>query len=87
MNRSTLERLTQVIVKTTGISQVGPIPENTPLIGSGLALDSAAVVELLVGLESEFQVELLAEELLASKALTTVGTLARFIDSKSGGAG
>ncbi len=86
MSRPTLERLTQVIVSTTGINHGGPLAEDMALIGSGIALDSVAVVELLVGLEREFGVELPAEELLAARALATAGSLARFIDSKLGGA-
>jgi acyl carrier protein len=61
------------------------VTAGTPLVGAGVSLDSAAILELLVGLEHEFRIELNPEELLRKKALRTVGELADFIHSKLGG--
>jgi len=74
--------VTTTIAKATGVSTAEPLTEDTPLVGSGIALDSVAVVELLVGLENEFGIEISADELLQNKSFKTVGTLVRFIDFK-----
>ena len=87
MTGSTLERVIHVIVGATGVSADEALDESTPLIGSGISLDSAAVLELLVGLENEFDIEINPDELLQAKALKTVGSLAGFIDSKAGAVG
>jgi acyl carrier protein len=49
-------------------------------------LDSSAVLELLVGIEKEFQIEVDPGELMRVQALRTIGTLAQFIDEKTRGA-
>lgn len=82
MSSSTFDRVTKVIVQATGVSPDEPLRNDTPLVGSGISLDSVAVVELLVGLEKEFHVEISADELLQTQAFKTVGTLVQFIDSK-----
>ena len=82
MTSSTLERVIRIVVQATGISAEEQLDENTPLVGSGISLDSSAVLELLVALEKEFRTEIGADELLQAQALTTVGTLAEFIRTK-----
>ena len=82
MTSSTVERVIAVIVQAAGLGPDVPLTEDTPLVGSGISLDSVAVLELLVGLEREFHVEIDADELLQAEALKTVGTLAEFIESK-----
>lgn len=82
MTSSTLERVIRIVVQATGISAEEQLDENTPLVGSGISLDSSAVLELLVALEKEFRTEISADELLQAQALTTVGTLAEFIRTK-----
>lgn len=82
MTSSTLERVVKIIVQATGLSSEEQLGENTPLVGSGISLDSSAVLELLVALEKEFRTEISADELLQAQALTTVGTLAEFIRTK-----
>jgi acyl carrier protein len=72
----------KVIVKAAGVSPDEPMTEETPMVGGGLSLDSVAVVELLVGIEKEFDIELPAEEMRRIEALSTVGTLAEFIESR-----
>jgi len=82
MNASTVERVAKVIVEAARLSPEQQLDEKTPLIGSGISLDSVAVLEILVGLEKEFRIEMNPDELLQAQALRTVGTLAAFIDSK-----
>jgi len=82
MAPSTVDRVIGIIVQAAGLSADQSVGADTPLIGAGISLDSAAVLEILVGLEKEFAVEIDADELLQAQALQTVGTLAQFIDSK-----
>jgi len=69
-------------VRATGLGDAEALDGNTPLVGAGISLDSVGVLELLVGLEKEFEVELTSEELTSADALKTIGTLATFIDAK-----
>ncbi len=69
-------------MRATGLGDAEALDGNTPLVGAGISLDSVGVLELLVGLEKEFEVELTPEELASANALRTLGTLAAFVDSK-----
>jgi len=82
MTSSIFDRVTRTIVEATGMTPSEPLSEETPLVGSGISLDSVAVVELLVGLEKEFQIEIAADELLEHQAFKTVGTLVQFIEAR-----
>jgi len=75
-----------VLRKSESVLPGQEITEDTPLIGSGIGLDSVAVLELLLGLEKEFGIEISADELIRAKAMQTVGSLARFVASKTGSA-
>jgi acyl carrier protein len=87
MSEATVDRVVRVIVEAAGLGTQQQIGADTPLVGSGLSLDSTAVLEMLVGLEKEFGVEVDADDLLQAQALGSVGALAAFIDAKvaSGG--
>ena len=82
MSRSIEERLVGVIRGSLRMAHDGEMGQDTELTGAGLALDSIAVLELLNGIESEFEIEADVNELLAADALRTVGTLARSIESR-----
>lgn len=82
MTVSSFHRIAQIIVAATGVSPDQRLDAATPLIGTGLSLDSVAVLELLVALEKEFQIQIDPDELRQAKALATVGTLADFVESK-----
>lgn len=69
-----------------GLADTAAIGPDTPLIGRGLSLDSIAVLELLVGLENEWGLELDPDALLKADALRTVGTLADHLDALAKGA-
>ena len=86
-SEETLERVIRRLVEAANLDPGTPLGADTPLVGSGLSLDSVAVLELLVGLEKEFGVEVNPDELLEAGALETVGALAGFIEGKlQGGA-
>ena len=58
-----------------------PIDIETPLLSSGLDLDSVAVLELILAVESEFGIEFKDEELSVA-LFDSVGALARAIEAK-----
>ncbi len=84
MPDSTATRIAAIVARVGHMGPQEQIDESTPLVGGGVALDSVSVLELLLGLEQEFGIEVDAEELLEAKALHTVGTLAAFIDARTG---
>jgi acyl carrier protein len=82
MSAPTFNRVTGVLMNVVGTQVTEPLTRDTPLVGGGLSLDSATVLELLLGLEKEFGLEISADELLETQAFRTLGALAQFIDSK-----
>ncbi len=87
MTKSILDRVTQVIVQAAQLGPETKLNADTAIVGAGLSLDSVAVLEVLIGLEGEFNVEISAEELTEAKGLQSVGRLAEFIGKKTGVAG
>ena len=85
MNPTSVDRVARVIGEVVGIDVAATIGPDTGLIGHDLSLDSTAVLELLVGLENEWAVELDPDEMLKADAMRTVGTLARFLDTLAKG--
>ena len=81
MTDMTLERVRRVVARTAGLPADAPLDRDTHLVLTGLCLDSAAVLELLLALEQDFDVPLDAQALLHARALRTLGTLADFIDA------
>jgi acyl carrier protein len=57
-------------------------PDDTPLFGSGLSLDSVTGLELLLAIKSEFGVDIAAEDLNLD-SLQTIGTLVDYISAHS----
>jgi acyl carrier protein len=77
-------RLKHLIVETLHLEGVTPdgIPDDEPLIGGGLSLDSIDALELVVKLEKEFGVKIASSE-ESKEALATVASLATFIRAKA----
>lgn len=82
---TTLEQVIQIVRKAADPALDEPIVASTGLVGSGLSLDSVAVLELLVALEKEFGIEIDGDELSNSSILATVGSLANLVASKVAG--
>jgi acyl carrier protein len=82
MKESTLVHVIEIIKQAAGLDGTDDINEQTPLTGSGLSLDSVAVLEILLELEKKFHVEMDAEELLQAGALKNIKALSDFIESK-----
>ena len=78
---STLERVIRIIRQAAGLQPDEPVGAETGLVGSGLWLDSVAVLELLIALEKEFGIELDRTALSRAGALSTVGSLTDLVHS------
>jgi len=78
------ERLKKIIVETLRLEDIEPstIGDDTPLLGSGLDLDSIDALELVIRLEREFGIKIASSE-EARKALASVASLAAFIRSRA----
>lgn len=77
-------RLKQLIVDTLHLEGVTPaaIPDNEPLIGGGLSLDSIDALELVVRLEKEFGVKIATSE-ESKQALASVASLVSFVRARA----
>lgn len=82
MASSTEQRVIRIILRAAGLPPDAPVTADTELLRSGLSLDSSNMLEILLAVEKEFGVEMDARELFAASALTSVGTLAAFVDKQ-----
>ncbi len=82
MSPSILDRVIKVIEQSADLPPGTTLDASTPLIGTGLSLDSINLLMVLIALETEFQVEISAEELVGSKGLQSVGRLAELVAAK-----
>jgi len=75
-----LVRLKQLIVDTLKLDDLRPeqIPDDEPLIGSGLNLDSIDALELVVQLEKEFGIKVRSSEETRA-ILSSVAHLAAYV--------
>jgi acyl carrier protein len=79
---ATVDGVKTVLVEVLGIAdRAGSITPSTELLGSLPELDSMAVVELVVALESRFGVQINDDD-ITGEVFESVGTLAAFIDEK-----
>lgn len=81
-NREEVEtRLKKVLLETLiDPPEAVALGADTALIGSGLALDSIALLELVVGLENEFEI-VLDEKTLRAEDFASISTLVAYIAS------
>ncbi|HSI08066.1 MAG TPA: phosphopantetheine-binding protein [Rariglobus sp.] len=80
MSDPLLLKLKILIVETLRLEDVTPadIPDDEPLIGGGLSLDSIDALELVVRLEKEFGVKIASSE-ESKAALANVSGLASYL--------
>jgi acyl carrier protein len=77
-------RLKHLIVATLKLEDVNPadLPDDEPLIGSGLNLDSIDALELVVTLEKEFGIKIGSSE-ESRQALASIAHLAEYIRARA----
>jgi acyl carrier protein len=80
MSDPLLVHLKRLIVDTLKLEDVKPddLPDNEPLMGAGLNLDSIDALELVVRLEKEFGIKISNSE-ESRQALASVASLAAYI--------
>ncbi|MBC2594376.1 acyl carrier protein [Ruficoccus amylovorans] len=74
------DRLKTLIIEALSLEDVDPdeLTDDTPLMDSGLGLDSIDALELVVSVEKEFSIKIKNSE-EARAALQSIDTLAAFI--------
>jgi acyl carrier protein len=77
-------RLKELIVRTLKLDDVNPadLPDDAPLVGSGLNIDSVDALELVVALEREFRIKISSSE-ESRAALASISHLADFIRARA----
>jgi len=80
MSDPLLPRLKMLVVETLRLEDVvaADIPDDEPLIGGGLSLDSIDALELVVRLEKEFGIKIASSE-ESRVALASMASLADYI--------
>ena len=80
---TTKEQLKQILVSDLNLEDMTPeqIPDDSPLFGQGLGLDSLDAVELVVIVQRHFGVEI-KDMQEARSAFQTLGTLAALIEAR-----
>jgi acyl carrier protein len=78
-----IARLKELIVTTLKLDDVkaADLPDDEPLIGAGLNLDSIDALELVVAIEKEFGLKITSSE-ESRIALASVAKLAEFIRAR-----
>lgn len=77
-------RLKSLIVTTLKLDDITPeeLPDDEPLIGAGLNLDSIDALELVVAIEKEFGLKITSSE-ESRVALASVAKLSEFIRARA----
>ena len=75
--------LREILAQATGREELLSLGEQVPLFGTGVGLDSLAGTLLLREVHRRFGVDV-ADEDLNLDALATLGTLAEFLQERSG---
>jgi acyl carrier protein len=70
-----LDRVRAILIDNLGVRrEPDELDPDTPLFGTGLALDSIDAVELLISVETEFEIRI-TDELMGRAALRTLNTI------------
>ena len=82
MDRQILERVLRILSENiVGVHYDGRLDADTPLLSSGLNLDSVAVLELVLEVENEFAVAF-SDADLSVELFKTAQTLAEAVEQK-----
>jgi len=81
---NTIEQLKLLLADTLALgNRAATLRADSPLLGSIAELDSAAVIQVITELEERFDIRIDDDEIDAS-LFDTVGSLAAFVDRKTG---
>ena len=78
-------KLKELLIERLKFEDMSPedIPDDEPLFGGGLGLDSIDALEIVVMLESEFGIKV-KNETSARDSFKSISTLANYVESKLG---
>ena len=81
-SQSTTTRITRVMVERLELDQQPDAIDANLSLRDGLGLDSAALLDLVAGIEDEFGIEIDTEE-ITEERFESIATLARFVSTKT----
>jgi acyl carrier protein len=82
LTTTTFEAVKAVVVETLGIEdRADTLTPDAPLLGAVPELDSMAVLELVLALETRFEFEIDGED-VTGELFESVGTLTEYVDAK-----
>ncbi|OFX76324.1 MAG: acyl carrier protein [Bacteroidetes bacterium GWE2_29_8] len=81
MNKELIEKLKLEIIDQLNLEDISPsdIDASTPLFGEGLGLDSIDALEIIVLLEKEYGIKIVAPK-QGKDIMQSINTLAEFIE-------
>lgn len=81
----TLDRVRKMLIESLKVLRdADEIDPDTPLFGTGLGLDSVDAVELVVCVETEFDLELLGDGAVSPACLRSLNTLVDLVLERQG---
>ncbi len=83
MNNDLKRKLKELLIERLKFEDMSPedIPDDEPLFGGGLGLDSIDALEIVVMLESEFGIKV-KNETSARDSFRSIATLANYVEGK-----
>jgi len=85
MTNDLRRKLKELLIERLKFEDMSPddIPDDEPLFGGGLGLDSIDALEIVVMLESEFGIKV-KNETTARDSFRSISTLANYVEQKLG---
>lgn len=85
MTKDLRRKLKELLIERLKFEDMTPddIPDDEPLFGGGLGLDSIDALEIVVMLESEFGIKV-KNETSARDSFKSISTLANYVESRLG---
>jgi acyl carrier protein len=85
MTNDLRRKLKELLIERLKFEDMSPedIPDDEPLFGGGLGLDSIDALEIVVMLESEFGIKV-KNETSARDSFRSISTLANYVEQKLG---
>ena len=85
MTKDLRRKLKELLIERLKFEDMTPddIPDDEPLFGGGLGLDSIDALEIVVMLEAEFGIKV-KNETSARESFKSISTLANYVESRLG---